>query len=319
MISKVMPSHSFYHTCRYICTKQEAEVLLTEGVRSHRYQLMAEDFMRQQGMRPSKKLACFHGILSFYPGEKLPDERMIEIAQKYLQGLGLVDTQYAICKHSDRPHAHLHIVANLVDNEGKAIKDSYLGVRGKKTAQGLTTEYGLIPAREKHLELTHLECLNEPEATKYKIYQAISEVLPQCCSMEELEKRLLALGIETQYKCRGQSSERQGISFRLGHFCFKGSSVDRKFSFLNLQKTLALNQGMKVDEGTMGAASGPKASVIPVQALRPHPAGRGEKPLERGAKEFLRDLLQPETFPESIPHELLKKKRSKKKNRSQGL
>lgn len=108
MISKVLSAHSFYHTCRYVCMKQGAEVLLAEGVRSHSYQLMAEDFIRQQGSRLSKKLSCFHGILSFYPGEKPSNERMIEIAQKYLQGLGLADTQYAICKHSDR--AHLWII-----------------------------------------------------------------------------------------------------------------------------------------------------------------------------------------------------------------
>jgi hypothetical protein len=132
MISKHIPANSFYHTCRYICTKPGAEVLLAEGVRGHDYKLMAADFEIQQQLRPSKHQACFHSIVSFYPGEKPSDEIMKEIAEKYLAGLGIVNTQYAVCKHTDKAHLHLHIVANMVSNEGKAIKDSWIGLRGKK-------------------------------------------------------------------------------------------------------------------------------------------------------------------------------------------
>src|SRR5688572_17818886 len=121
MISKHVPSGSFYHTCLYACDRLEAEVLFTEGVRGHDYKLMAQDFLIQQEMRPSKKMACFHGILSFYPGEKPSDEMMVEIAQKYLDKLGIIDTQYSIIKHTDKAHLHLHIVANMVNNDGKSI------------------------------------------------------------------------------------------------------------------------------------------------------------------------------------------------------
>ncbi|HWJ29679.1 MAG TPA: relaxase/mobilization nuclease domain-containing protein, partial [Flavisolibacter sp.] len=114
MISKVVSAHSFYHTCRYISCKQGAEILIAEGVRAHDFKLMAEDFLCQQQMRPSKELACFHGILSFYPGEKPSDDQMKEIAMQYLHQLGIINTQYAVCKHTDRDHLHMHIVANMV-------------------------------------------------------------------------------------------------------------------------------------------------------------------------------------------------------------
>src|SRR5437868_3880194 len=99
MISKVVAANSFYHACRYICNKPGAEVLVAEGVRGHDYKLMAEDFVMQQQMRPSKEQACFHGILSFYPGEKPSDEMMKEIASQYLEQLGIVNTQFVISKH----------------------------------------------------------------------------------------------------------------------------------------------------------------------------------------------------------------------------
>ena len=48
MISKPVSASSFYHTCRYICNKPGAEIILTEGVRGYSYKVMADDFMMQQ-------------------------------------------------------------------------------------------------------------------------------------------------------------------------------------------------------------------------------------------------------------------------------
>jgi hypothetical protein len=242
MISKPVPANSFYHTCRYISNKPGAELLIAEGVRGHDYKLMAEDFLIQQQLRPDKKQACFHSILSFYPGEKPSDETMKEIVMKYLKELGIVNTQYAISKHTDKAHLHLHIVANMVNNEGKAISDSWIGLKGKKIAQRLTQEYKLIPALEKNLRLTNLEALSHSETNKYKIYIAISENLPHCRTIEELEIRLLKQGIETQYKYKGQTQEKQGVSFKLENISFKGSQVDRKYSLTGLEKILVLQQ-----------------------------------------------------------------------------
>jgi len=215
MISKPIPAESFYHTCRYICQKPGAEVLITEGVRGHNYKVMAEDFIRQQQLRPSRTKACLHSILSFHPSEKPSDEIMAEIAQKYLERLGIVNTQFAVVKHTDRAHPHLHIVANLVDNKGQAISDSWIGLRGKKVAQALTQEYNLVPAIRKDLALTHTEAMSELEVGKYKIYQVISEHLPHCRTLDDLEKRLASQGIEVQYKYKGHTQERQGISFAI--------------------------------------------------------------------------------------------------------
>ncbi|HEY4290235.1 MAG TPA: relaxase/mobilization nuclease domain-containing protein [Puia sp.] len=242
MISKPLAANSFYHTCRYVCQKKGAEVLIADGVRGHDYKLMAADFMRQQQSRPSKGKAVFHSILSFHPDEKPSDEQLKEIALKYLDRLGIVDTQFSISKHTDKAHLHLHIVANLVDNNGKAISDSWIGLRGKKVAQQLTEEYGLIPAIRKDLLRTHLDALSKSEAIKYKIYQAIAQNLPRCHTMDELEDRLQKLRIDVLYKYKGQSQEKQGISFKMGNLSFKGSQIDRKYSLFGLQKILDLQQ-----------------------------------------------------------------------------
>jgi len=96
MISKVITGRTFSGTCRYVCMDQKrAEVLEAEGVRSYNYKLMSADFEMQHALRPSLSKVVFHGILSFYPGEKIENEKMVELAREYLQKLSI--TKYTIC------------------------------------------------------------------------------------------------------------------------------------------------------------------------------------------------------------------------------
>ena len=115
-------------------------------------------------------------------------------------------------------------------------------MRGKKIAQKPTLKYGLKEAVSKNLSLTNLEALNEKEANKYVIYQAISESLPNCRNLDDLKEKLMKKKIQTLYKYKGQTNELQGISFKIGNFKYKGSEIDRKFSVLNLQKEILKQQ-----------------------------------------------------------------------------
>jgi hypothetical protein len=256
--------------------------------------------------------------LSFYPGEKPSDDQMKEIAIRYLHQLGIINTQYAICKHTDKAHLHLHVVANLVNNKGKAISDSYIGLRGKKIAQQLTREYKLVPAMEKNLKLTHLESLSETEANRYKIYEAVSENLPHCKSLDELERSLQNQGIQIQYKYKGQTGERQGISFRIGNFCFKGSSIDRKFSYGYLQKGFGLLQGQKLTGERGGGTERKVTQLLSKREGRSHanPVKDLTKELGNISAKAMENLLRPEQSSESLPYELLNENRRKKKKQS---
>ncbi len=134
----------------------------------------------------------------------------------------------------------------MVNNKGKSIKDNWMALKGKKVAQRLTLEYNLVQALTKNLALTHKQNLREPEQYLYKIYEAIRNNLRYCTSLDQLQHRLLRQGIEMQYKYKGQTLEKQGVTFKLGQYCFKGSKIDRKFSLSNLEKTLAFQQKQEI-------------------------------------------------------------------------
>ena len=54
--------------------------------------------------------------------------------QKNTIKMGITETRFAITKHVDKDHPHLHIIANLLNNKGEVIKDNWIGLKGKKVA-----------------------------------------------------------------------------------------------------------------------------------------------------------------------------------------
>jgi hypothetical protein len=203
---------------------------------------MAEDFEWQHRLMPEKEKPVFHSVLSFPPGERPEDNLLVQLSKAYLERIGMVNTQYAFVKHTDKEHLHVHVIANRVNNDGEPIGKGLIIERSIKAAKELTAEYGLRQHQGKRLDRTHLDALHEPDARRYQIYGSISEVLPECRNLSELEERLQERGITVRYRHDPETNERQGISFRLENRSFKGSRVDAEFSLMRLERTLELQE-----------------------------------------------------------------------------
>jgi hypothetical protein len=228
---------------------------------------------------------------------------MVEMAKEYLEKLGISATQFAITKHLDKRHPHLHIIANLVNNKGKTIKDNWIGLKGKKVAQQLTLKYELTQATGKNLNLTHLEKMNEREANRYMLFQAISERIRLSSNLGDLKRQLSKQGIETLYKYKGQTNELQGISFRIGDFKYKGSEIDRQFSLKQLEKTLQQYAGKAMTE---------RAPVTVHNAPQPEKSNVKEDKAER--HDILTDLMKSERNHQHLPNHWKIKKKKRKPN-----
>ena len=251
MMSKVfLTGKTFAETCAYVCQDlYRAEILDVEGVREYDLRLMAKDFAVQHRFKPEREKPVFHGMLSFPPGEDPGDEKMVAIAREFLQEIRMAPTQHVIVKHTDKAHLHLHIIANRVSDEGKIIGEGLLVERGIEAAQKLTLAYGLTPEDGKNLALTHLEALHEPDAKRYRLYQAIQRHLPDCRQLEDLEKRLQGEGITVRYRLNPVDGEREGISFRIENMAFAGYRVDKGCTLRNLERTLSLQLEQELKEG----------------------------------------------------------------------
>ena len=85
---KAITGKTFSGACRHICKdKNWAVILKSEGIPDYDHRLMAEDFETPRQLRPGLQKAVFYGILIFFPGEKVDNITMVEIAEKYLDEL----------------------------------------------------------------------------------------------------------------------------------------------------------------------------------------------------------------------------------------
>lgn len=70
--------------------------------------------------------------------------------------------------------------------------------------------------------------------------------MPTCKNPEDLRFGLEKYGIEIGYKYKRTTNEIENVSFRYGYVAFKGSEVDREFSFGNLKKKFQKNTAGKI-------------------------------------------------------------------------
>ena len=160
MISKVRSLQAGFRVVVMFATQDNKEfvVMKAEGVRMWNPQHTIQDFKIQASFNKGIEKNCLHVILSHHPedGDKILG-REHEILENYLEilkthGIDFDETQYIIYKHNDKRHAHYHLLANMVNNNGKRFNDSHIGYKMKYTSKEITKKYGLTPAVRKELQ-----------------------------------------------------------------------------------------------------------------------------------------------------------------------
>lgn len=245
MIGKIMQGKYFAGLIKYVFSKEESYLLDSDGVLLSSIPDIISSFETQSRMRPSLGNKVGHISLSFSPKDKerLTDEYMTDIANEYLKGMGIVDTQYLIVRHNDREHPHCHIVFNRVNNFGQTIKDSNNFRKNIEICRDITLSHKLyIPQGKENVKI---ERLREPYRTKYEIWQVMQGVLNNARSWEELRSYLHNYNIEISFRYKGTTQEVQGISFIKGKYSFKGSAIDRNFSYAKIDYQIKENVSLK--------------------------------------------------------------------------
>lgn len=234
MIGKIVKGRSFKGCISYVLADKDAKVLVSEGVLEVDTKSIINSFYMQSLLNPKLSKCVGHIPLAFSPDDKerMTDHFMERLAKEYMKLMGIENTQYIIVRHNNTSHPHCHIVFNRVDNDGKTISDKNDQYRNEKVCKQLKDKYNLTYGKGK--ENVNVQKLKGAEQTKYEIYHAIKDALPKATSWKQFEETLKQQGVAIEYKRKGQTNEMQGISFKKGEHSFKGSEIDRKFSYSKL-------------------------------------------------------------------------------------
>lgn len=240
MIAKNIKGKSFKGCVSYVMN-DTAELLEAEGVFTNNAKDIIRSFAMQRSGRKEIKQPVGHIPISFASEDKgrMTNDFMTQLAKEYMQEMGIKYTQYIIVRHHNTDNDHLHIVYNRIDNDLKLISVNNDYKRNIRTSKKLKDKYDLTYGKGK--EKVKREKLNNPDKVKYLLYDVIKAILPYCKSEKEFQNYLQSKGVNVEFKLKRTTGETEGISFNYDNVSFKGSQIDRKFSFGNLKKEFEKN------------------------------------------------------------------------------
>ena len=224
--------------------KKCATLLAHEGVCAISNKLIADSFYLQASMRPKVKSPVKHVSLAFSPQDtiRFPDDEkgnalIVEIAKKWMEQMGIRNTQYIIARHHDTKHPHCHLVFNRINNEGNLISDSNERIRNAKVCRALTKEYGLYFAH-KNSKARNKSRLRPHQLRKYNLRTSTLDALTVSRSWYDFFRMLKEKGIDVRLNHAENSDKIRGISFCMDGFSIAGSKLDSDLSFNCLCSTL---------------------------------------------------------------------------------
>lgn len=157
MVAKIGKGSSLHGALSYNQEKvkeQQAKVLFCNRVMMDRdgsvnMYLANQSFAPYLDANKNTEKPVLHISINPHPDDKVSDEMYSEIAQTYMQKMGLGDQPYLVYKHEDLDRQHIHIVTVNVDENGKKIGDSNNFYQSKKITRELEKTYNLHTAEKK--------------------------------------------------------------------------------------------------------------------------------------------------------------------------
>jgi len=240
MIANNIKGKSFKGCVRYVMN-ETAKLLEAEGVLAGNKEEIIRSFAMQRSGRREIKQPVGHIPISFAPEDKerMTDDFMVQLAKEYMEEMGVCNTQYIIVRHHNANNEHLHIVYNRINNNLKLISVNYDYKRNIKVCKKLKDKHNLTYGEGK--DRVKREKLRNPDAVKYLLYDIIKAILPYCSSEKEFQGYLQSKNINVEFKHKRTTGEIEGVSFNYDNVSFKGSTIDRKFSYGNLKKEFEKN------------------------------------------------------------------------------
>ncbi|TDH17780.1 relaxase [Segetibacter sp. 3557_3] len=107
-------------------------------------------FKHQISLNDRAKTNSLHISLNFDNADKLDIEKLVEIAKRYMSGIGFSAQPFLVYQHHDAAHPHIHIVTTSIRTDGSRIDTFNLGRnQSETTRKQIERDMGLIKAESK--------------------------------------------------------------------------------------------------------------------------------------------------------------------------
>ena len=235
---------------------------LSEAKNMNFYQkLNAIEMLNNLNSRATTK--TIHISLNFDPSEKLSNEKLIEVANVYMEKIGFGQQPFLVYKHEDAGHPHIHIVSTTIKADGSRINTHNIGRnQSEKARKEIEQQYSLIKAeRQKQLMKPGIKPVDAQKAvygkseTKRSISNVVGAVFSQYkfTSLPEFNAALKQFNVVADRgKEEGKIYKNRGLVYRIldadGNKVgvpIKASSIGCKPILDNLEKKFTANEDAK--------------------------------------------------------------------------
>jgi len=201
-----------------------------------------------------------HISLNFDPSEKLSNDKLIEVANVYMEKIGFGQQPFLVYKHQDAGHPHIHIVSTTIKEDGSRINTHNIGRnQSEKARKEIEQQYDLIKAeRQQQLMKPGIKALDAQKTvygkseTKRSISNVVGAVFSQYkfTSLPEFNAALKQFNVVADRgKEEGRIYKNRGLVYRIldsdGNKVgvpIKASSIGCKPILDNLEKKFTANE-----------------------------------------------------------------------------
>lgn len=143
-------------------------------------------FLKQTALNDNVKRNSVHISLNFDPSENYSKEKLMDIANTYMEKIGFGEQPYLVYQHYDSGHPHIHITSIKVKADGSRIDMHNIGRNQSETARKeIEKSFGLVIAegriKNQNLELQPIS-VGKVRYGRIQSKKAISNVLSQVLS-----------------------------------------------------------------------------------------------------------------------------------------
>lgn len=240
MLGKTKTGRGFKGTVEYcLQEKKEPEILYSNNIVHSEKQEIIKEFVTLSGTHDTVSKPVWHSSLAFSNQDKVSDELMTEIANRFMEkaGFSKENHQWVIIKHNDTHHAHIHIVASRIGFDNQVVSDFYFKSRTVQWAKELEKEYNLTQVQKIAQENRILHSMDKKQM-KETITNALNG--KGIKTFEDFQASLKKQGIEVVVSRHKKTGQAYGVSFNIGQKTYKGSDIGKKLAFKALNQLLPI-------------------------------------------------------------------------------
>lgn len=162
-----------------------------------------------------------------FPDNEQGDRFMAQLVDEWLQGMGIINAQYIVARHFDKPHPHCHLVFSRIDLDGNVISAFNERIRSAKVCKEIKVRHGLTFGN-KTGEKVNRDRLRPIQQLRFDIKAAAIAATNSSSSWAEFQHVLETHGIEASFSINRSTGEIRGISFAKGGYRFAGSKLSKQ-------------------------------------------------------------------------------------------